>query len=164
MKEKSLLQKAADYCAYQERTQQEVRIFLRKKGVDYDTAEEIISELITQNFLNEERFARAFSGGKFRVKGWGKLKIRNELAQRGVSERNIATGVLEVSDTDYKQKLIILLQKKLDLLRPREANFIQLKGKLIRYGFSKGYEGDLVYETVNKLLSNSLQEDSDEPL
>src|SRR6478609_905032 len=72
-------QKASSFCAYQERTQQEVRDKLWELQVNRDWIEEIISQLIVENFINEERFAKAFAGGKFRIKKWGKVKIVMEL-------------------------------------------------------------------------------------
>ena len=72
---KSAVQKAADYCAYQERSQQQVRDKLYDYGLHSDQVEEALSELIQQGFINEERFAIAYAGGKFRMKGWGRKKI-----------------------------------------------------------------------------------------
>src|SRR4051812_20096141 len=84
------------YCAYQERSHREVKIKLFEYGLPSSQVEEIISHLITEGFLNEERYAKAFAGGKFRIMKWGKLKIQKELESSGVSSRNIARGLAEI--------------------------------------------------------------------
>ncbi len=140
---KDALQKAASFCAYQERTQQEVRDRLREWGVWGDDAEEIIAELITQNYLNEERFAKSFAGGKFRVKGWGKRKIQQHLKQRGISGYNLEQAMREITPDDYRQTLTDLLDKKRRTLR--DDNPLVVKQKLIRYAMSRGYESDLIF-------------------
>jgi len=140
---KDALQKAASFCAYQERTQQEVRDRLREWGVWGDDAEEIIAELITQNYLNEERFAKSFAGGKFRVKGWGKRKIQQHLKQRGISGYNLEQAMREIAPDDYRQTLTDLLDKKRRTLR--DDNPLVVKQKLIRYAMSRGYESDLIF-------------------
>src|SRR5579863_890568 len=84
--------KIARYCAYQERSHQEVRNKLFNYGLRSTSVDEILSHLITEGFLNEGRYAKAFAGGKFRIMKWGKLKIRKALEISGVSPRNIAIG------------------------------------------------------------------------
>ncbi|MBC7891958.1 MAG: RecX family transcriptional regulator [Sphingobacteriaceae bacterium] len=140
------LKKAAAFCAYQERTQQEVRQRLREWGVWGDEAEEIIVRLIEDGFLNEERFARAFAGGKFRVKSWGRVKIEQELRQRGLSGHTLKAGLSEISADDYRQTLQELLDKKAVALSDEEP--FARRQKLARYAISKGYEPDLVWSLL----------------
>lgn len=143
---KDALQKAASFCAYQERTQQEVRDRLKEWGVWGDDAEEVIAELITQNYVNEERFAKSFAGGKFRVKGWGKRKIQQHLKQRGISGYNLDQAMKEIAPDDYRQTLTNLLDKKRRTLR--DDNPLIVKQKLIRYAMSRGYESDLIFAVL----------------
>jgi len=140
------LKKAAAFCAYQERTQQEVRQRLRDWGVWGDEAEEIIARLIEDEFLNEERFARAFAGGKFRVKSWGRVKIEQELRQRGLSGHTLKAGLSEISTDDYRQTLQELLEKKAVSLADEEP--FARRQKLARYAIGKGYEADLVWSVL----------------
>lgn len=135
------------FCAYQERTQQEVRDKLYGEGVNKDEIEEIIVKLIQENFLNEERFAKAYAGGKFRMKKWGKLKIRNGLKAKGLSEYCIRKGMQEIEEDDYLKTLVELLEKKSKEIK--ERNPLIKKNKLARYLIGKGYESDLVWEKVN---------------
>ncbi len=140
------LRKAASFCAYQERTQQEVRDRLAAWDIASDDAEEIIAELIGQNYLNEERFAKTFAGGKFRVKGWGKRKIQQHLKQRGISGHNLNQAMAEIAPTDYRATLTDLLDKKRRMLR--DDNPLVIKQKLVRYALSKGYESELIFSVL----------------
>lgn len=143
---KDALRKAALFCAYQERTQQEVRDRLKEWGVWGDDAEEVIAELIAQNYLNEERFAKAFAGGKFRVKSWGKRKIKQQLQQRGITGYNLDQALKEIAPDDYRTTLTDLLDKKRRTLR--DDNPLIVKQKLVRYAMSKGYESDLIFSVL----------------
>ncbi|HLL94264.1 MAG TPA: regulatory protein RecX [Spirosoma sp.] len=143
---KDALRKAALFCAYQERTQQEVRERLKEWGLWGDDAEEVIAELIQQNYLNEERFAKSFAGGKFRVKGWGWRKIRQHLQQRGITGYNLDQAMNEIAPADYRTTLTELLDKKRRTLR--DDSPLVVKQKLVRYALSKGYESDLVWQVL----------------
>jgi regulatory protein len=143
---KDALRKAASFCAYQERTQQEVRKRLDAWDIYGEDAEELIAELITQGYLSEERFATTFAGGKFRVKGWGKRKISQHLKQRGITGRNLETALNAIQPADYKTKLADLLDKKRQSLK--DDNPLVVKQKLARYALSKGYEPGLVWEVL----------------
>ncbi len=143
---KEALQKAAMFCAYQERTQQEVRDRLKGWSVFGDDAEAVIAELIEQNYLNEGRFAKAFAGGKFRIKGWGKRKITQHLKQRGIAGYNLDAAMKEIAPTDYRDTLTSLLDKKRQSLR--DDNPLVIKQKLVRYALSKGYEFDLIFSVL----------------
>lgn len=143
---KDALRKAASFCAYQERTQQEVRKRLDAWDIYGDDAEELIAELITQGYLSEERFATTFAGGKFRVKGWGKRKITQHLKQRGITGRNLETALSAIKPADYKAMLSDLLDKKRRAIK--DDNPLVVKQKLARYALSKGYESALVWEVL----------------
>ncbi|GAB2550908.1 regulatory protein RecX [Spirosoma aerophilum] len=145
---KEALRKAAMFCAYQERTQQEVRDRLKDWGIFGDDAEEVIAELIQQNYLNEERFAKSFAGGKFRVKGWGKRKIKQHLQQRGISGYNLDQAMKEIAPDDYRGTLADLLAKKRQTLR--DDNPLVIKQKLVRYALSKGYESELIFTVLGE--------------
>jgi len=143
------LERAQKYCVYQERCQSEVRYKLYELGVNTKEAESIIAELITDNFINEERFAKTFAAGKFRMKQWGLVKIKNELRKRKLSEFCIASGLKEIVQEEYTKTLEILLLKKAKLIK-KTADYI-LRNRLATYAISKGYEHDLVWKTLEKL-------------
>ncbi|OJV19645.1 MAG: RecX family transcriptional regulator [Dyadobacter sp. 50-39] len=146
-----ILQKAASYCAYQERTQDEVKQRLKKWNVWGDEADEIIAELISMNYLSEERFAKTYAGGKFRVKNWGRMKIRQELNRRGLSTYSIEKGMNEIGDEDYVAGLRELIAKKRNLLSKTETDPFKLKQKLARFALGKGYESELVWKEIGEL-------------
>ncbi len=149
---KTALLKAADYCAYQERSQQEVRDKLYSYGLHQDEVEETISELITDGYINEERFAKAYAGGKFRIKGWGRRKIIQGLKQHRISEYCIKKGMLEIDPDDYFETLVKHLEKKKPLIKS-DSTYI-LKGKLTQHVIAKGFEIDLIQEAIKRVLRN----------
>lgn len=117
-------------------------------GIYRDDAEELIVELIAENFLNEERFARAFAGGKFRVKKWGRNKIEMALKQHDISAYCIKKGMEEIDENDYRQALSSILQKKSEAVR--EPNPFIRKNKIAQYVISRGYEPELVWNTLKE--------------
>jgi regulatory protein len=143
-------QKLYRYCAYQERCHQEVKQKLEEFKVDPDTAQEIIGHLITEGFLNEERFARHFSSGKFRIKHWGKLKIVRELEQRNVSANCIKEGLKEITETDYQKTLSALIVSKANQVE--EDNLFILRDKIARFVITKGFEPELVWQEIKRLI------------
>ncbi|SRR5690606_6694422 len=150
--DKTILAKAASYCAYQERTQQEVRERLKKWNIYGDETEEIIAELIAQNYLNEERYAKAFAGGKFRMKNWGSLKIKQELKRKGLTDYNISSAIKELDKEDYEGELMQLIQKKYESIKQSEPDPWKQKQKTARYAISKGFETELVWKAIEKVL------------
>src|SRR5690606_38817423 len=106
------LAKIQRYCAYQERSHKEVKTRLYDYGLYENQVDELIAQLITEGFLNEERFAKAFAGGKFRMMKWGKLKIKNELEFLGLTKNCIQRGLKEIDSTDYSKTLKALIRKK----------------------------------------------------
>jgi len=139
--------KAEHFCAYQERCQLEVRDKLYSWGLFSNEVEEIIADLISDNFLNEERFALAYVAGKFRMKSWGKRKIKQGLAQKKVSERLIRDAMNSIDAADYYHTLFQLLEKKAALLAEKDG--YKRKAKLAQYAVGKGYENDLIFDILN---------------
>lgn len=142
--------KIASFCAYQERTHTEVRSKLNEYGIKTDEAEELIVKLISDNFINEERFARAFAGGKFRIKKWGKNKIIHELKQKGLSSYCIRMGLSEISEEDYQLTILDIIEKKESEVT--DKNLFQKKSKIGTYLISRGFEADLVWDVLNERI------------
>jgi regulatory protein len=143
------LQKLRQYCAYQERSHYEVRQKLWDLGIRRSDHDEIISILIEEDYLNEERFAKAFAGGKFRMKEWGRKKIYHALKEKQVSEYSIKKAMKEIDDEDYKTVLKELAEKKYALLKNEQ--YLVRKKKTMDYLLQKGFEPDLVMKAVNEL-------------
>ena len=142
------LEKARKYCAYQERCQQEVRNKLYEWGLYTQSVEGIIAELITEGFINEERFAEEFANGKFKAKKWGKQKIGIELKRRKISEYCINKALDKIDNEDYNESLNKILQKKTKELK--ESDHFILKNKLAKYAISKGYESEIVWKILKE--------------
>lgn len=142
-------QRIENWCAYQERSQQETRDKLYGYGLHKADVEQIITELIGDNFLNEERFAIAFAGGKFRIKKWGKIKIKIELRQRKVSDYCINKALKQIPDKDYFSTLEKIIVQKSKLVK--ETNKIKKHYKLIQYASSRGFEKDLIVDVLNEI-------------
>ena len=142
-------EKIQAYCAYQERCHMDVTMKLKSWGLIQEAIDLLIIELIQFNFLNEERYARSYARGKFRIKKWGKLKIRMALKKREVSFKCIDIAMLEIDDKTYLNTLKELLQKKNDVLK--ETNSYKRKIKLIRYLVTRGYEYDLIHDALVEL-------------
>lgn len=138
--------KAESYCAYQERSQHEVRNKLYDWGLHERDVEEIISELIQSNFLNEERFALAYTMGKFRIKGWGKNKIRQGLKLKRVPDKMILNALKAIDPQDYLTKLKSFIEKK--KATAKESDLFKLRFMLLRYAAQKGYEHDLIEDVI----------------
>jgi regulatory protein len=144
-----ILEKISHYCAYQERAHRQVKQKLLHLGVDSEQADQILARLITDGFLNEERFAKSYAGGKFRMMKWGRLKIVRELEQLAVSAKNVQSAMKEINEVDYQQTLRDLLHRKMKIVN--QANPYQWRDKLARYAISKGYEPDLVWQMLGEL-------------
>lgn len=140
--------KAESYCAYQERAQQEVRDKLYEWGLHHDEVENIVTQLIVDNYLNEERFAKAFALGKFRMKGWGKIKIKQHLKAKRVSPPLIKIALEEIDLDEYEEKLKEIIKKKTN--KPTTNPSLTEKAKLIRYLQSKGYENEIIFNIISK--------------
>lgn len=142
--------KLMQYCAYRDRSHKEVEEKLREMNMIPAAQEQIIMELIQEDFLNEERFAKSFVTGKFRIKKWGKIKIKQELKFKEISAPIIKIALAEIDQQTYIATLWELAEKKIILLQ--EPDKFKKKRKLADFLLRKGYESVMVYEVVNKLL------------
>ena len=144
------LQKLKHYCAYQERCHNEVKEKLYNLGVWKKEHDEIIATLIEENYLNEERFAIAFAGGRFRIKQWGRVKIKYELKQKQVSDYCIRKALAAIDDDDYEKAAQKLFDEKLRALKSEKNVFIK-KRKLQDHLMQKGYEADIIRGMIGKM-------------
>ncbi|MDI3320160.1 regulatory protein RecX [Pinibacter soli] len=143
------LQKAKQYCAYQERSHQEVKDKLYSYGLHKPSVETMLSQLIEENYLNEERFAIAFAGGKFRMKHWGKVKIKYELKLKKVSDYCIKKALQSIEDEPYFETLHKLAEEKWKTLKGEKNIFVKMR-KMHDYLLQKGYENEWVRDAVEK--------------
>lgn len=146
---KEALLKAAAYCAYQERTQQEVRTKLFSYGLEPDDVEELIVRLSQEKLVDEERYAQSYVRGKYGLKKWGRRKILQGLKGKGISDYCIRQGLKEINPETYEQNLLYLLEKK--NATEKERNPFARRHKLSYFLLSKGYENDLVQDALKSL-------------
>jgi regulatory protein len=148
------LQKARHYCGYQERSHAEAKEKLYSFGLRKQEVEELLAQLIEDDYLNEERFAQQFAGGHFRMKKWGRVKITYELKQKRVSEYCIKKGLKEIDETDYIKTLEKLAGEKWNTLKTETNLFVKLR-KTQDYLLQKGYESGLIKEAIGKIRGAS---------
>ena len=142
-------EKIRRYCAYQERAHSEVRNKLYSYGLHRSDVDEILTDLITDGFLNEERFAIHYAGGKFRMKSWGKNKIKQSLKFKQVSDYCIKKALKEIDTNEYQKALQKLAEQKLKTLKSEKNIFIK-KRKLQDFLLQKGFESDLIRAVLEK--------------
>lgn len=147
MTQKEALEKMAKYCAYQERCIQEVREKLFGNELSSDEIENIICELMDQNFIDEERFAKAYVRGKFKIKGWGRVKIKQHLKHKKLSDYCIKKGFEEINTEEYLTKLSETREKKEKSLKA--SNEFEKKQKLANFLMGRGFESELVWEELS---------------
>ncbi|SDF62093.1 regulatory protein [Pedobacter terrae] len=139
---KQALAKAESFCVYQERSQKEVRYKLVEWGMRGDELEEIITDLIINNFLNEERFAKSYASGKFNIKHWGRIKIKQGLKLKGVPDKILQKAIYSIDEDDYLQTIEKLAVKKARSLSENDP--FKRKNRLMSYLQAKGFETDLI--------------------
>ena len=142
------LAKLQAYCAYQDRCHQEVRSKLLDLGIYGADLEDIIADLIAENFLNEERFARSYARGKLRIKNWGKVRIKQELGRRRISTYCVRKAMEELDEEDYMGHLRALIEKRSK--QEKEKNPFKRKAKIAQYAIRKGFESYLVWGILNE--------------
>jgi len=137
------------YCSYQDRCHKEVIEKLKTFNIKSNESNEIISNLIKDNYLNESRFSENFVRGKFKIKNWGKVRIVRELKQRNISRYNINLGLKEIDSQEYQNKLDEIFKNKLSSLN--NLNKTIIKKKIISYLLYRGWESNLIYSKINEL-------------
>ena len=142
--------KLEHYCVYQERCHKEVRQKLQDMHMIPEAMDIIIVHLIEHNFLNEERFAKAFVRGKFNIKKWGRRRLTLELKRKDVAKANINAAINEINEENYCKTLNELAEKR--FLALNEKNKFKKKKELIDYLLYRGWESHLVYEKANELI------------
>ncbi len=145
------LQKLRQYCGYQERCHKEAKEKIYSLGMYKQDVEEIISTLIEEDYLNEERFAMAFAGGHFRSKQWGRIKINYELRQKGVSAYCITRALKEIEEDDYLETIRVLIRKKSESLVGEKLNSFARHQKIMNYMMQKGFEPQLLQKELKEI-------------
>jgi len=141
--------KMEKYCIYQDRCHYEIEKKIREMGMIQQASDVIQLHLMEHDFVNEERFARSFARGKFKIKKWGRRRIINELKQRNISKYNIDAGLSEINAEEYEATLEEIGRKRFEMVR--ESNVYKKRKKVSDFLLRKGFESDKVYELIKAL-------------
>lgn len=139
--------KIESFCAYQDRCHYEVSTRLAQWGIVGEQKDQIIADLIVNRFLDEERFAESYVSGKFRIKKWGKIKIRQHLKSKFVPDYCIKKALSQIDGDEYFLTIKQLAQKKSNDLKGEKDSYAK-KVKIMRFLASKGYEQDLIFDAL----------------
>jgi regulatory protein len=143
--------KIENYCVYQDRCHKEVERKMAEYNLIPEAKELILLSLMQDNFLNEERFSKSFARGKFRIKSWGKQRIVRELKFRDISAYNIKTALKEIEDEEYIATIYRVTENRNNVIS--EPNTYKRKKKLIDFLMRKGFENELIFKTVNEVVT-----------
>lgn len=143
--------KIEQYCIYQDRCHKEVEQKMRDYNLIPEAKEMILLDLLKDNFLNEERFAKSFARGKFRIKKWGKQRIVRELKFKEISAYNIKTALKEINEQEYIKTIYTITENRNAVIK--EPNIYKRKRKLIDFLMRKGFESELIYKVVEEVVS-----------
>lgn len=144
-----LINKLEYFCSYQDRCHKEVEQKLRNLTVIPELKEKIIVHLIENKYIDEERFAKSFTRGKHNYKGWGKIRIVQELKFREISKRNIDLALKEIPEETYLENFHILAEKNWEAIKERKGQ--KKNKKFVDFLLRKGYESGLVYDKLKEL-------------
>ncbi len=144
-----VLQKIQYFCSYQERCIRETEEKLKDWTVQKKLIPSIIRQLQEEGYINEERFAKVYAGGKFRVNKWGRQKIGFELKLKGLPESMIQKGIEEIDEVDYQRVLRDLILKKQKDIKPEKD--LNIREKIITFVQGKGYEMELILTALKEL-------------
>jgi regulatory protein len=143
----NIYKKISLYCSYQERSHKEVLLKISKSNISKNEIDKIVTKLITENFLNETRYAIAYARGKFRIKNWGKIKIINKLKQQNISSWNINKAIDEIDKDEYSKSFNLIFNKL--YLKYNYLKKIYRKKKILSILYSKGWEYELIIDSLN---------------
>lgn len=147
MDEKKALLKCADWCSRQERCISEVRDKLVRMGVDSQDVGSIIERLVEEKYIDEKRYISFYINDKFRFNGWGRIKIRYQLASKGLNADDVEDAICRMDEEEYESALYDLLASKKKTMRNKDV--WQQKTSLVRYAYSRGFE----YECIKRVLA-----------
>lgn len=151
LSEADIKQKLEHFCAYRERCEQEVRRKLAEWQVKSDEQDAYVRYLLTEGFLNEDRYAAAFARGKFRIKHWGRNRILSELRSKQLPESRIRESMVQIDEGEYFVALLDILEKRSKTLKEQDP--YKRQQKLFAYALQKGYESELIREAMKALAA-----------
>ena len=141
------LHRAAALCSMTEKSETDIHRKLLEWGLENSDCEQVLLYLKKENFINEERFAKAFVKDKFRFNHWGRIKISTHLRALGISSEHISNAMQEIDDEEYAKMLDEIVEKKRKTIK--NGTDYEIRAKLLRHALSRGFEYDLVASKLN---------------
>jgi len=145
----SALKKAMALCAGREYCSEDIRAKLNSWGINNPDADDIISKLIRDNFINDKRYIEAFVKDKYHHNKWGKVKIAAHLRAKKIGAEYVESALAMLDENEYRQMIRDILASHRKFIKAK--NQFELKGKLLRFGLSKGFESHILYDILNDL-------------
>ncbi len=143
-----ILNKMRKYCAFQERCISDIEKKLGRFIISKNDKIQIINSLTIEKYIDEKRFSISYCHGKFKIKKWGKQKIKNELIKKKISKENIEIAINSISMSDYIKALNDLINFKIKYIK--DTDLFNRNGKLARFLLQRGYEFDIIWDQINK--------------
>ena len=143
------LSKAQSYCSRAEKCESDVRTYLFKQSVDTNVISKIVESLVADKFVDNARYVRAFVSDAFKFNKWGRLKIRQALLAKGISEKLMTQPLSEIDETEYMSLLESLLHAKLKSVHDDDE--YKVKASVFRFAYSRGFEPELVEKVWEKI-------------
>lgn len=150
---KESLQKMRSLCSKQEKCSSDIKLKLAELDLNDREIEKIITVLSDENYINDKRYALSFAHDKLKFNKWGRIKIQHQLGQKGINDEYISFALGEIDRSEYRQILRDELVKKYKLVHTSDT--YEMKGRLMRFGQSRGFETDLVFQIIDELISDS---------
>jgi regulatory protein len=147
---KQTFSKMARLCSRSEQCSADIRKKIIAAGIDYDAADEMIAALKEENYLNDERYVKAYVSDKFKFNKWGKVKLRYNLRMKGFSEGIISAGLDEMDDEKYKKVLIKTMKDKAKMVKKKDK--FEKMGQVIRFAQTRGFEPEMIHRYINSVL------------
>lgn len=152
LSEERALKKAADMCVRREYCAFDIRQKLFRMGLSKVQSERIIRQLKEEQFIDENRYAEFYVKDKFRLNGWGKIKIRYMLRAKQVADSIIDRFLSQIPDSEYAEKCRELAERKAVGLKGDKPH--ENKQKLLRFMSSRGFETDLILRYIDELFEH----------
>lgn len=150
MSKENALYRVAALCSKCEQAEHDIRTKLKSWGISSYDIDTIIQRLIDEKYIDEERFAIAFTRDKFRFNGWGRLKIAYHLRLKHISQQAVDNAIADIEEEAYIQSLELILSSKLRTLKNKEP--LQVKASLLRFASSRGFEPALICRLIPKFI------------
>jgi len=143
--------KIESWCAYQDRCTFEVEQKLTSWNISLEQQSEIIKHLLSNRFVDDKRFVESFISGKFKIKRWGKIKIKHHLIQKRIDKVSIQEGLKTIDLDAYLETMKHLAQKKFIEKKAKDDLWV-IRRRVSTYLASKGYESDLIHDVVAEVV------------